>query len=109
MKLQQHITSISPLTFIEEDLKSARAKARFLERSHFVQEAKLVTFFLGHNSDCFAAEPVYGPTGKAALKSRGVEGLRHDAEILEYLKSPEGKKFISKFLKQVVDTIQLDL
>jgi hypothetical protein len=108
MELKQHITRISPLRFIEEDLKSARAKARFLDRSHAAQVAKLVTFFLGHNSDYFAAEPVYGPTGKAALKSRGVEGLRHDAEILDYLKSQEGESFISKFLKQVIDSIRLD-
>lgn len=97
--------STSPLTFIEEDLKSKRAKERFLERTRAAQEAKLVTFFLGHNSDCFAAEPVYGPTGKAALKSRGAAGLERDAEILQFLQSSAGEKFLSTFLKKVLESI----
>jgi len=55
MTLPENITNTSPTQFIEEDLKSTRAKERFLKRSAAAQVAKVMTFFLGHNSDCFAS------------------------------------------------------
>lgn len=102
-------TSISdtlPSQFIEEDLKSERARALFLKRSQSAQESKLVTFFLGHNTDCFAKEPVYGPTGKGFLVSRGVDGLNSDQAILDYLSTEDGKAFIKGFLNEVVSQIK---
>ena len=69
MTIQQTIISTTPFQFIEDDLKSERAKERILKRSPAVQLAKIITFFLGHNSDSFSAEPVYGPTGRSSLKA----------------------------------------
>ena len=106
MILPENMINTSPAQFIEEDLKSSRAKERFLKRSAAAQVAKVMTFLLGHNSDCFAAEPVYGPTGRASLKSRGVEGLEQDAQVLRFLESPAGKNFIKSFRSQILRSIQ---
>ena len=106
MTLQENIINTSPSQFIEEDLKSARSKERFLRRSSAAQVAKIMTFFLGHNSDCFAAEPVYGPTGRSSLKSRGVEGLEQDAQVLRFLESLKGQKYMQSFRKKILQSIQ---
>lgn len=106
MTSQENIINTDPFQFIEDDLKSTRAKERFLKRSTAVQVAKIITFFLGHNSASFSAEPVYGPTGISSLKSRGVQGLEQDSDILRFLESETGKQFISAFHQRILKSIK---
>ncbi len=105
MATSDSITRKTSQRFVEEDLSFQRSRKHFLRRSKALQRARIATFLLGHNTECFASEPVYGPTGKGFLKSRGTEGLEHDRKILQFLATPKGKSFIEKFRKEVIAII----
>jgi len=103
--LLEQVSEILPSQFIEEDLKSLRARELFLKRKPAAQLAKLVTFFLGHNTERFAAEPVYGPTGDGYLESRGVKGLKADESLLGFFATAQGKSFIEDYRQEVIKSL----
>lgn len=62
----------------------------------------IIQFLLGPQTERFAAEPVYGPTGKGELRSLGAEGITSESSLLSQLQSPSGKKMVADFARLVV-------
>lgn len=109
MNIEKHINHKNPRRFVAEDLSSPAAKRLFLSYSVRKQIAKIQLFLLGHNTECFSPEPVYGPTGNGALRSRGVEGLKRDNSLLEHFDSNSGIDELERFRKAVLNILQQSL
>lgn len=87
--------------FLTEKLFSAGLREHFPSLPFANKRGLVLLFLIGPETERFAAEPVYGPTGKGFLKSKGVEGLLAERKLQEELESPEGTVEVSDFLRRV--------
>ncbi len=53
-----------------------------------VRQQEILGWLDNYQLDRFAAEPVYGPTGKGFLESKGVSGLEEEQKLQAALQTP---------------------
>lgn len=90
--------------FIEETLCSKAFRAQFPNVPFETKRSLVLNFLIGAETERFAAAPVYGPTGKGLLKSKGVQGLQAEKQLERDLQSPLGSRIVRKFIAQVETT-----
>ncbi len=88
-------------SLVEERLKNALIRQIYLNRERGGQISLLLIHLIGTETERFAAEPVYAVRGKGLLKSKGVEGLREEAELEEFLRGDDGRNYVDETLSLV--------
>lgn len=74
----------------------------YFDKLSLDKKVGLVTnYIIGPESERFSPQPVYGPTGKGFLKSKGVDGLVAEGELIKKLNSPNGRKMVREFSRKV--------
>jgi len=76
--------------FIQNWLYTDFRKSSFLNSKFGIKLNMLASFIKGNETERFAAEPVYAVRGTGKLKSKGVEGMKKDVQIREYVNSDKG-------------------
>jgi hypothetical protein len=94
--------SVAVQEFLAEALFSKAFRSMFPKAPFETKRALVLNFLIGAETERFAAAPVYGPTGKGLLKSKGVEGLKAEKELEKELKSPDGSAIVREFIQRVV-------
>jgi len=73
----------------------------FLNRKREGQISLLLVHLIGPETERYAAEPVYAVHGKGVLKSKGVDGLREEAELEAFLRGSNGRGYVDETLRLI--------
>jgi len=92
-------------SFVRERLELASQCSRFYRANLNQRMAWIADFIIGDESDRYAPEPVYSMTGVRKLESKGVEGIKKEQAVLDWLQAREGKEKAKLFIKEVLQII----
>ena len=62
-----------------------------------MRQQEILGWLDNYQVDRFAAEPVYGPTGKGFLESKGVSGLEDEKKLQAALQTPGSSTVLTDF------------
>ncbi len=96
-------------SFVSEKLRNPAIRKVFLDRPRDGKTSVLLVHLIGAETERYAAEHVYSVTGKGALRSKGVDGLREEKELEAFLRSAEGRPFVDRTLKLVSQEIMSEV
>jgi hypothetical protein len=89
------------VSFVDEMLLTRKVESLFrgLDRSGKI--GFLLNHLIGPETERFAAEPVYAVRGKGYLKSKGVDGMREEAELENFLRGERGWSYADETLREI--------
>lgn len=102
MKTLEHLQSDqAPADFVREKLYSDGFRNMFPQAPFETKRSLVLNYLIGPETERFAAEPVYGPTGKGYLKSKGVDGLLEEKALEKELCTVAGGSIVREFVRRV--------
>ncbi|MES2997193.1 MAG: hypothetical protein V4733_10330 [Verrucomicrobiota bacterium] len=91
----------APADFLREKLYSEGYRKMFPRAPFETKRSLVLNYLIGAETERFAAQPVYGPTGKGFLKSKGVDGLIAEKNLEKELCSVSGGSIVRQFVRRV--------
>jgi hypothetical protein len=102
MKAIEHLDrDDAPADFLREILYSEGFRRMFSRVPFETKRSLVLNYLIGAETERFAAQPVYGPTGKGFLKSKGVDGLVAEKGLEKALRSITGDSLVRQFVQRV--------
>ncbi|MEG3973679.1 hypothetical protein QT970_03525 [Microcoleus sp. herbarium8] len=95
------ITEALAAEFISQSLLGEGFRRMFPVVPLATKQSLILLFLIGPEIERYAAEPVYGPTGKGYLKSKGVEGLLAEQALEKSLESEQGQQWVRQFVAAI--------
>lgn len=106
MKAIEHLKSAeAPAEFLREKLYAEGFRNMFPRAPFETKRSLVLNYLIGAETERFAAEPVYGPTGKGFLQSKGVDGLIAEKVLEKELRSASGESIVEQFVGRVEQLI----
>lgn len=96
----------APSDFLRETLYSEGFRKMFPRAPFETKRSLVLNYLIGAETERFAAEPVYGPTGTGFLKSKGVQGLLAEKGLEKELRSASGETAVRQFVRRVEELIK---
>ena len=87
--------------FFQDKLDFVGLHPLFPKMSFDSKRSLVMLFLIGPETERYAPEPVYGPTGKGFLRSKGVPGLVEEKELEKEIRTRTGEKIVREFLDRV--------
>lgn len=99
------LNDITADQFIRECLAFESQRQSFLDYSYSQRLGLIANFIIGDESERFTPAPVYAVTGVGNLKSKEVDDMIQEQELLDWLQSDEGKQKVAPFLASILKEI----
>lgn len=89
------------VSFVDEMLLTQKVERLFRKLDRSGKIGFLVNHLIGPETERYAAEPVYAVQGKGYLKSKGVDGMRDETELEDFLRGEEGRVYADATLREI--------
>jgi hypothetical protein len=107
MKEIEHLNrDDAPADFLREVLYSEAFRKMFPRASFETKRSLVLNYLIGPETERFAAQPVYGPTGTGFLRSKGVDGLIAEKRLEKVISSSACGSMVSQFIRRVEKLIK---